>query len=86
LDLQLPPGYHVDLDADVLVLRRVDCSQVALFSRRGFVAEVVEQAAWEDYGQQEPEDLSHHTVSRERRVRSYPRDPCVRPLPPRPPE
>lgn len=48
--LFLPPGYHTDLDSDVLLLRRADGSQVALFSIRGFVAESVEQAAWEDYG------------------------------------
>ena len=49
-NLHLPPGYHAHLDPDVLVLRRADGSQVALFSSRGLVAEAVEQAAWEDYG------------------------------------
>jgi hypothetical protein len=48
--LHLPPGYHAHLDPDVLVLSRADGSRVALFSSRGFVAKVVEQAAWEDYG------------------------------------
>lgn len=48
--LHLPPGYHAHLDPDVLVLGRADGSQVALFSSRGVVAEIVEQAAWEDYG------------------------------------
>jgi hypothetical protein len=48
--LHLPPGYHAHLDPDVLVLIGADSSQVALFSSRGFVAEEVEQAAWEDYG------------------------------------
>jgi hypothetical protein len=28
--LRLPPGYHVDPDADVLILRRADGSLVAL--------------------------------------------------------
>jgi len=50
--LHLPPGYQANLDPDVLILRRPDGSRVALFSRRGFVAEPVEQAAWEDYGGQ----------------------------------
>jgi hypothetical protein len=53
LDLHLPSGYHTQLDPDVVVLRRADGSQVALFSSRGFVAEAVEQAAWEDYGRAE---------------------------------
>ena len=47
--VHLPPGYHAHLDPDVLVLSRADGSRVTLFSSRGFVAEVVEQAAWEDY-------------------------------------
>jgi hypothetical protein len=47
--VHLPPGYRAHLDPDVLVLSRADGSRVTLFSSRGFVAEVVEQAAWEDY-------------------------------------
>jgi hypothetical protein len=87
LNLRLPTGYHVALDTDVLLLRRADDSQVALFSRRGFVAEVVERAAWEDYGEEErPEGSSRSRSSRERRVLSHPRDPRVRRLSPRPPE
>ena len=50
LYMHLPPGYHAQLNPDVLVLTRADSSQVALFSSRGFVAEDVEQAAWQDYG------------------------------------
>jgi hypothetical protein len=49
LHLHLPSGYHARLDPDVLALSRADRSEVALFSSRGFVAEAVEQAAWEDY-------------------------------------
>jgi hypothetical protein len=48
--LHLPPGYHASLDPDVLILIRADGSQAALFSIRGFVAEIVELTAWEDYG------------------------------------
>lgn len=81
MNLQLPPGYHIDLDPDVLVLNRANGSQVALFSRRGYVAEAVEHAAWEDYGE-EPESPSRRKSS-ERRLRSHPR---VRSLRPRPPE
>jgi hypothetical protein len=46
--LHLPPGYHAQLNPDVLILTRADGSQVALFSSRGFVAEDVERAAWQE--------------------------------------
>jgi hypothetical protein len=50
-ELQLPPGYRLDYtDPEVLTL----CSPqedavVARFSARGYVAEKIERAAWEDY-------------------------------------
>ena len=50
MHLHLRPGYHAHLDPDVLVLRRTDGSAVARFSARVLVAEEVERAAWEDYG------------------------------------
>jgi hypothetical protein len=49
--LRLPPGYHAYPDADLLILKGADGSVVARFSSRGFVAEAVERAAWEDYGE-----------------------------------
>ena len=67
-NLHLPPGYHAHLDPEVLILRRADGSHVALFSRGGFVAERVEQAAWEDYD--EPEWPSWFSTSSERPSRS----------------
>ena len=48
--LHLPPGYQAHLDPEFLVLGRTDGSVVARFSARGLVAEEVERAAWEDYG------------------------------------
>ena len=51
--MNLPSGYHSYLDPDMLVLRREDSSTVALFSSRGFEAEAVEQAAWEDHSKSE---------------------------------
>lgn len=48
-NLHLPPGYHAHLDPEVLILRRADGSQVAIFSREGFVAESVEHVARADY-------------------------------------
>ena len=50
MHLNLPPGYHAHLDPEFLVLGRIDGSVVARFSSRGLVAEQVERAAWEDYG------------------------------------
>ena len=51
MHLRLPPGYHAHLDTEFLVLGRTDGSVVARFSGRGLVAEEVERAAWEDYGE-----------------------------------
>ncbi len=49
MKLKLPPGYHVELGADLLTLRRHDGSTVATFSARGVAIELVERAAWEDH-------------------------------------
>ena len=57
--LQLPPGYRANPAPDMLTLTRADGSLVALFSIRAFVAEAVEQAAWEDYGEAEEPFLGH---------------------------
>jgi hypothetical protein len=48
----LPPGYYLDRsDPEVLVLRRGEGSVVARFSAPGYLAESVEQEAWEDHRQ-----------------------------------
>jgi len=80
--LHLPPGYHAQFDPDVLVLRRDDGSRVAFFSIRGFVVEIVEQAAWEDYGGEPGELSTSRDSSNCHPPRSHPR---VRPWRPRPP-
>jgi hypothetical protein len=49
VELRLPPGYHLELDADVAVLRGEDGRSVAIFSARGVVWETVERIAWEDH-------------------------------------
>jgi hypothetical protein len=46
---ELPPGYSVERDPDLLVLRRPDGTIVAVFSVRGATVEAVEKAAWEDH-------------------------------------
>ncbi len=47
--LNLPPGYHVELDADLMELRRSDGSLVAAFSARGATPAEVVRTAEEDY-------------------------------------
>jgi hypothetical protein len=83
LHLHLPPGYHAHLDPDILVLRRADGSVVARFSGRGFVAEEVERAAWENYGDVGG-GLSQSRASSVRRRPAASRPHSV-PWPPRPP-
>ena len=84
LHLHLPPGYHAHLDPEFLVLGRTDGSVVARFSCRGLVAEEVERAAWEDYGDDAGGGLSpsrapsvprRPPASRARSVRWPPRPP-----------
>jgi hypothetical protein len=47
----LPPGYRLDYsEPDVLTLRAPrDEAIVARFSARGYLAEMIEREAWEDY-------------------------------------
>jgi hypothetical protein len=44
----LPFGYHLERDADLLMLRRADGSLVAAFSTRGVDFFEVEATVWED--------------------------------------
>ena len=44
----LPFGYYLDLDTDLLILRRSDGSFVAAFSASGADLFEVELMAWED--------------------------------------
>ena len=46
---RLPPGYRMEHDSDLLVLRRQDGSMVGAFSARGATKQEVEKAAYEDY-------------------------------------
>ncbi len=47
---QLSPGYRLDYsDPNVLTLCSPQESVVARFSARGYVKEMIEQAAWEHY-------------------------------------
>ena len=46
----LPPGYRLREDADLLVLLREDGSEVAAFSALGADPLEVIAAAWEDFG------------------------------------
>jgi hypothetical protein len=48
--LNLPPGYYVELDADLMELHRPDGSLVAVFSARDATPAEVARTAEEDYG------------------------------------
>lgn len=50
LEENLPPGYRLREDADLLVLLRPDGSEAAAFSAQGADPLKVIVAAWEDYG------------------------------------
>jgi DNA-binding SARP family transcriptional activator len=45
--LELPAGYYLERDPDILILRRLDGAMVAAFSARGADSKVVRQAAEE---------------------------------------
>src|SRR5215218_8919387 len=47
LSLELPTGYYLERDPDVLILRRLDGSMVGAFSARGAVPEAVRKAVEE---------------------------------------
>jgi hypothetical protein len=82
LRLRLPSGYYAHPDPDILILKRADGSVVARFSGRGFVAEEVERAAWEDYGDAAEGPSKSRAPSGRRHASSRPRSD---PLPPHPP-
>ncbi|MBA2783974.1 MAG: hypothetical protein M3Q62_11445 [Actinomycetota bacterium] len=48
MEPSLPPGYHLERDPDLLLLRRPDRSLTAAFSATGATAKAVELAACED--------------------------------------
>jgi hypothetical protein len=66
MKLKLPPGYNVEMDADLLMLRRLDGSSVATFSARDVAMKLVEKAAWEDYGDSPPSPGGERAKSRSR--------------------
>ena len=50
MESQLPPGYYLELDPDLLALRRRGKRDfIAAFSVRGATKESLELAAWNDY-------------------------------------
>ena len=50
--MPLPPGYYLDRsDPEILVLRSPEGAPVALFAASGYLAEAVEQEAWENHRQ-----------------------------------
>jgi hypothetical protein len=57
LEPNLPLGYRLQRDPDLLLLLRPDGSVAAAFSARGANEEDVELVAWEDRGGGEPSVL-----------------------------
>jgi hypothetical protein len=61
--LELPTGYYLERDPDLLILRRLDGAMVGAFSARGAVPETVRQTAVEtieeDDQWQLPADRNH---------------------------
>lgn len=53
--LELPTGYYLERDPDILILRRLDGSMVGAFSARGAAPEDIRRAA-EETGQEPPEE------------------------------
>ena len=49
MKLERPPGYYLDLDAEVLTLRRKGESMLAIFSARGAKRDAIEEEAWVDH-------------------------------------
>jgi hypothetical protein len=47
--LSLPPGYGLEFDADMILLRRKDNAIVAVFGVADTTPSGVTKAAWEDY-------------------------------------
>ena len=46
---ELPPGYRLERDPELPILRRPDGTIVAAFSVRGATAEAIETTAWNDH-------------------------------------
>jgi hypothetical protein len=57
LEPNLPLGYRLRRDPELLLLLRPDGSVAAAFSARGANEESVELAAWEDRGGEDPSIL-----------------------------
>lgn len=49
MKLQLPPGYYLELDADILKLRRQGGSVLAVYSAQGATKRAIEEEARVDY-------------------------------------
>ena len=54
LSIELPTGYYLERDPDILILRRLDGSMVGAFSTRGAAPEAVREAAEEAPAQRAP--------------------------------
>src|ERR687898_1249324 len=58
LSLELPSGYYLERDPDVLILRQLDGSMIGAFSARGAAPEAVMRAIEESAGPETPDARS----------------------------
>src|ERR671911_98990 len=64
LSLELPSGYYLERDPDVLILRRLDGSMIGAFSARGAAPEAVMRAIEESAGPETPDARSSAVQAR----------------------
>jgi hypothetical protein len=62
--LELPSGYYLERDPDVLILRRLDGSMIGAFSARGAAPEAVMRAIEESAGPETPDARSSAVQAR----------------------
>ena len=68
--MQLPTGYYLERDPDILILRRLDGEMVGAFSARGAASEAVQQTVEETVRWEPP--------ANRREVASFPSQPSLR--------
>jgi LuxR family maltose regulon positive regulatory protein len=69
--LDLPTGYYLERDPEVLVLRRLDGSVAGAFSARGAAPEVVRRMVEETAGEEHSAYLPHSPATEEPSLRVY---------------
>ena len=71
--LELPTGYYLERDPDILILRRLDGSMVGAFSARGAVPEAVRQTVEETASPGSLDGFREESDANDRRLQLRPR-------------